>query len=93
MEWSNRPLFRKIPVPHYAKPDLNKDRLMSLFHSGSDCVFDFWQIRRVENDWIAGSGNSISLGGNGIYANSGGRAGGSSFLAGLVWPEVVPARD
>ncbi len=90
IDWANYNLLQDVPIPDYAVPDLNNDRLTTFFNPTTRCEFNFWQFRKVNNGWVAGWGNSTSLDLGGIFVDGGGvRGGGSAHLAGLIWPEEL----
>lgn len=89
-EWAPHQTLGPVPIPRHAVPDPEDDGHMVVVDSSSGCAFEFWQARRVGDRWAASWANSISLDSNGIYSQGGAaRAGGSSLLEGLIWPEEL----
>ncbi len=91
-EWAPHQVLGPVPIPPRAVPDPEDDGHMVVIDPASGCAFEFWQARRVGERWAASWANAISLDGIGIFPQGGGaRAGGSSLLEGLVWPDELRA--
>ncbi|GEM_PF-1464828 len=91
-DWAPWQQFGPVRIPQGARPDPQDDGHMVIVDREAGCAYEFWQARRVGKQWAASWANAISLEGDGFYPSGGGaRAGGSSLLAGLIWPAELEA--
>jgi hypothetical protein len=91
-DWAEGRQFHDVPIPANALPDAEDDGHLVIVDLDSGCEYDFWQMRRDGDRWVASWGNSARLDGSGILPR-GASARGSGFaaLAGLVWPDELAA--
>lgn len=72
--------------------DAEPDDQLVVIDLETRCEYDFWQMRRDGDRWIASWGNSIGLDGPGIYPRGlSARGSGFSTLSGLIWPSELAA--
>ncbi len=66
------------------------DNNMVILDLVNRCEFDFWQVRKVNGEWEASWGNSISMDSKGVYEfGLSTRGSGFAFLGGVIWPDEL----
>jgi hypothetical protein len=88
--WRAADWMLRVPIPGNAAPDPSSDGHMTILDRSTGCEFDFYQAHHENGGWSAGWGNSLRVGGKGVYPY-GFSARGSGFanLAGIIWPKEM----
>ncbi len=83
--WGTCPFDGKtIPIPAGAHPHTGSDGAMVIIDSSARASFEFWQMRREGEAWVASWGAVHDLTGSGFGGSGSSTASGASRLGGVV---------
>jgi hypothetical protein len=75
------------PIPRRAVPDPSGDGSMAIIDRDTGCEYDFWQAKKGDTGWSASWGNTIKIGGPGVFPKGlSARGSGFALPAGVIWP-------
>ncbi len=93
VRWSDCTLnaFGPFAIPLTAKPDDSGDAHLAVYDPTSAHEWDMWDTQSTSSGWTAGTGNAVSLTGDGIAPahTAGADAANFPLLGGLVRPEEI----
>lgn len=89
-DWAPATHILLVPIPSYALADPEEDGHMTIIDKSNGWEYDFWQAKKVGDEWTATWGNGLSANGDGLYKGGlSARGSGFALLAGVIWPHEL----